>query len=132
MLESGRGVRHREEGGGGGERISSWVSHSLVLKWVWLVRLGLTSYTLCRERKVLVMGGRGDIIMGLASHTLCRERKGLVTGGGDIIMGLASHTLCRERKGLVIASFPGPTQLFVACSTEKRGEPGIFSHVSMT
>ena len=30
-----------------------------------------------------------------------------------------------------IASFPGPTQLFVACSTEKRGEPGIFSHVSM-
>ena len=30
-----------------------------------------------------------------------------------------------------LASFPGPTQLFVACSTEKRGEPGIFSHVSM-
>ena len=31
-----------------------------------------------------------------------------------------------------LASFPGPAQLFVACSTEKRGEPGIFSHVSMT
>ena len=31
-----------------------------------------------------------------------------------------------------IASFPGPAQLFVTCSTEKRGEPGIFSHVSMT
>ena len=31
-----------------------------------------------------------------------------------------------------LASFPGPAQLFVACSTEKRGEPGIFSHVNMT
>ena len=30
-----------------------------------------------------------------------------------------------------VASFLGPAQLFVACSTEKRGEPGIFSHVSM-
>ena len=29
-----------------------------------------------------------------------------------------------------LASFPGPAQLSVACSTEKRGEPGIFSHVS--
>ena len=29
-------------------------------------------------------------------------------------------------------NFPGPAQLFVACSTIKRGEPGIFSHVSMT
>ena len=27
-----------------------------------------------------------------------------------------------------LASFPGPAQLFVACSTEKRGELGIFSH----
>ena len=27
-----------------------------------------------------------------------------------------------------IASFPGPTQLSVTCSTEKQGEPGIFSH----
>ena len=33
-------------------------------------------------------------------------------------------------KGDVVALFPGPTQLSVACSTEKRGEPGIFSHVS--
>ena len=33
---------------------------------------------------------------------------------------------------LSLASFPGPAQLSVACSTEKRGEPGIFSHVSMT
>ena len=32
----------------------------------------------------------------------------------------------------VLASFPGPTQFFVACSMEKRGKPGIFSHVSMT
>ena len=30
----------------------------------------------------------------------------------------------------MIASFPGPAQLSIACSTEKRGEPGIFSHVS--
>ena len=27
---------------------------------------------------------------------------------------------------------PRPHQLFVACSMEKRGESGIFSHVSMT
>ena len=27
----------------------------------------------------------------------------------------------------IIASFPGPAQLSVPCSTEKRGEPGIFS-----
>ena len=26
-----------------------------------------------------------------------------------------------------VASFPGPAQLFVACSTEKRGGPGIVS-----
>ena len=31
-----------------------------------------------------------------------------------------------------LASFPGPAQLSVAFSTVKRGEPGIFSHVSMT
>ena len=30
-----------------------------------------------------------------------------------------------------LASFPGFAQLFIACSTVKRGEPGIFSHVSM-
>ena len=30
-----------------------------------------------------------------------------------------------------LASFPGPAQLFVACSTEKRGEPGMFPHVSI-
>ena len=31
-----------------------------------------------------------------------------------------------------IASFPGPAQLSVICITEKRGEPGIFSHLSIT
>ena len=31
-----------------------------------------------------------------------------------------------------VASFPGPAQLFVACSTEKWGEPGMFHHVSIT
>ena len=30
----------------------------------------------------------------------------------------------------MLDSYPGPAQLFVAYSTEKRGEPGIFSHVS--
>ena len=34
--------------------------------------------------------------------------------------------------GLSIASYPGPAQLSVACSTEKQGETGIFSHVNMT
>ena len=34
--------------------------------------------------------------------------------------------------GTKLALSLGPTQLFVACSTEKRGEPGIFSHVRMT
>ena len=34
-----------------------------------------------------------------------------------------------EETGL--ASFPGPAQFFVTCSTEKRGEPGIFSHMSV-
>ena len=32
----------------------------------------------------------------------------------------------------LLALFPGPAQLSVTCSTEKRGEPGIFSHMSMT
>ena len=35
-------------------------------------------------------------------------------------------------QGVLVASFPGPAQLSVAFSTVKRGEPGIFSHVSMT
>ena len=30
-----------------------------------------------------------------------------------------------------LASFPGPAQLSVACSTKNQEEPGIFSHVSM-
>ena len=34
--------------------------------------------------------------------------------------------------GYEVASFPGPAQLSIACSAEKRGEPGIFSHMSMT
>ena len=41
------------------------------------------------------------------------------------------HTACKLY-GQQLASYPGPAQLSVACSTEKRGEPGIFSHVSMT
>ena len=30
-----------------------------------------------------------------------------------------------------IASFLGPTQLSITCSTEKQGEPCIFSHMSL-
>ena len=30
-----------------------------------------------------------------------------------------------------VALFPGAAKLSVACSTEKRGEPGIFSHITM-
>ena len=30
-----------------------------------------------------------------------------------------------------VALFPGPTQLFVTCSTEKQGQPGIFYHMWM-
>ena len=37
-----------------------------------------------------------------------------------------------EQFGVEVASFPGPAQLSVTCSMEKRGEPGIFSHMSMT
>ena len=33
-------------------------------------------------------------------------------------------------KGLLGSLVPRPHPAFVACSTEKRGEPGIFSHVS--
>ena len=32
----------------------------------------------------------------------------------------------------IVASFPGPTQLSVACNTVKREEPGVFFHMRMT
>ena len=32
---------------------------------------------------------------------------------------------------MLVASFPGPAQLFVVCSTEKRGEPGMFCHMGL-
>ena len=32
-----------------------------------------------------------------------------------------------ERMTCTVASYPGPAQLFVACSMEKQGEPSIFS-----
>ena len=40
---------------------------------------------------------------------------------------LASGTFGKRE----VASFPGSTQLSVACSMVKRGKPGIFSHISM-
>ena len=42
-------------------------------------------------------------------------------------------TICRSHNTvgeITVASFPGPAQLLVACSTEKRGELLILSHVS--
>jgi len=43
---------------------------------------------------------------------------------------------CTEQNGMgirtYIAFFPDLIHLSVTCSTEKRGEPGIFSHLSMT
>ena len=39
------------------------------------------------------------------------------------VLLVATYCLC-------VDSFLGLAQLSVACSTEKRGEPGIFSHVS--
>ena len=41
--------------------------------------------------------------------------------------GTILHT--RTTPGVSIVSFPGPAQLSIAFSMEKRGEPGIFSHV---
>ena len=53
--------------------------------------------------------------------------------GAYFCMGVYNRSVVVVVKmGAYIASFPGPTQLFVAISMEKRGEPGIFSHVSMT
>jgi len=40
-----------------------------------------------------------------------------------LVINILSHNY-------MLASFPGPTQLSVASSTVKQGEPGIFSHVS--
>ena len=47
------------------------------------------------------------------------------------VCGNQENDPTKEEEIFYLASFPSPTQLFVACSTEKRGEPGIFSHVSM-
>ena len=45
---------------------------------------------------------------------------------------LQKNDAAREKQQLLhIASYPGPAQLSVACSMEKQGGPGIFSHVSM-
>ena len=49
-----------------------------------------------------------------------------------LLSDMHTHTYMLTQHRYTIALFPGPTQLSVACSTVKRGEPGIFSHVSMT
>jgi len=43
-------------------------------------------------------------------------------------------TICRPHNTvgeITVASFPGPAQILVACSTEKQGDLFILSHVSM-
>ena len=40
--------------------------------------------------------------------------------------------LVHQSYSVAEASFPDPAQLLLTYSTEKRGEPGVFSHVSMT
>ena len=59
-------------------------------------------------------------------------------GGGDTCYASQKFestlaALCyhfESSHGNMVASFPGPAQLSVACSMEKQGEPGIFSHMS--
>ena len=34
-------------------------------------------------------------------------------------------------RGQEVTLFQPPTQLFIACNAEKRGEPSIFPHVNM-
>ena len=48
--------------------------------------------------------------------------------GCTCIYSLTVH-VCKPQAR--VTSFPGSTQLSIACSTEKQGEPGIFSHMSM-
>jgi len=58
----------------------------------------------------------------------------MYTSGVSSKHGAALHTIQKTimqpdlRK---LASFPGLSQLSITCSTEERGEPGIFSHMSM-
>ena len=47
---------------------------------------------------------------------------------GQIIGCESGFESCNNSCPLCLASFPGPTQLFIACSTEKRREPGMFPH----
>ena len=49
--------------------------------------------------------------------------KGGCVGSGDL-----GRVHCLECRHIILASFPGPAQLFIACSMEKRGEPGMFPH----
>ena len=47
---------------------------------------------------------------------------------GLIILKPICDWICKNQH--VVASFPGPTQLSVACSAESGRRPGIFYHVS--
>ena len=52
----------------------------------------------------------------------------LNNGAESFLLGKCSELQHLDR----LASYPGPAQLSVTCSTEKQGESGIFSHMSMT
>ena len=67
----------------------------------------------------------------LDSLTLCMRHHHFGSLSGHSLTMRKQHIDCPY---LVysLALFPGPAQLFVTCSTEKCGEPDIFSHVNMT
>ena len=69
-----------------------------------------------------------DWEMGTAvSCTECSQVAGLIQKVGTSSSKVPSYCTAKDRFYEWLASFPGPAQLFVTCSTKKRGEPGIFS-----
>ena len=71
-----------------------------------------------------------DITLSKPNHDTCKPDKSLIQyvlryGKDNIQIHVPT---CAKS----VASFSGPAQLSFAISTEKCGEPGIFSHVSMT
>ena len=65
----------------------------------------------------------------LASQTQPQYRslKCKLSADWFIMYEMESFTMCSWKIGISHSSFPGPTQLSVACSTEKQGDPGIWA-----
>ena len=55
----------------------------------------------------------------------------------NVLVGAKEHRegwwffLVMSIRGQEVILFPSSTQFFIACNTEKRGDPGIFPHVNM-